>query len=473
MVRGQLLASAGVTPDCLDALQQLSDDTAREHHVASISWGLVIDGELTAHGSTGTLDDDRAIDEHTVYRIASMTKSFTAAAVLALRDEGVWQLDDPVAAHAPELAAVRGPAGSPPITLRHLLSMASGLATDDAWADRHLDIGADEIDRIYAAGPVFARRPGTGFEYSNLGYGMLGRAVQRATGVRVQEHITERFLRPLAMARTTWVGPPHDDWARPHRWRDDEIVRDEPGPLGDGEIAPMGGLWTTVADLARWVAWLDEANSLPDQPDAVGLSSASRREMQSIHTYIGATAIVGRTTPAGYGFGLNVRDDPTLGIVVAHAGGLPGYGSNMRWLAGRGVGAIALGNSTYAPMSELTMRMLDTVHAHGAVPDPIQVTAPLLDDAAHRLVALLNSWDDGDAAALFADNVALDEPLDRRAAAASKLIAQHGPLQLVGVRPEVATRGTVEVRGADAALTISLELSPVAGAAVQAYEIKD
>lgn len=466
-----MLASLAVTPECDDALQQLSDDTARDHHVASISWGVVIDGELAVHGATGTVDDGRAIDEHTVYRIASMTKSFAAAAVLALRDEGVWQLDDPVARHAPELAAVRGPAGSPPITLRHLLCMASGLATDDAWADRHLDIRADEIDRIYAAGPTFARLPGTGFEYSNLGYGMLGRAVQRATGVRVQQHITERFLQPLGMSRTTWVCPDHDQWARPHRWRDDQLVLDEHPPLGDGEIAPMGGLWTTVADLSRWVAWLERANTLPDEPDAIGLSVASRREMQRIQTYIGNTAIAGRTTPAGYGFGLNVRDDPTLGMVVAHAGGLPGYGSNMRWLSGRGVGAIALGNITYAPMSEMTMRMLDLVHTHGSVPPTAPVAAPLLDAAASRLVTLVNAWDDEAALELFADNVALDEPFLRRASAAARLIELHGPLELVAVRPEVTTRGTLDVRGSGDVFTITVELSPASGAAVQAYEI--
>jgi CubicO group peptidase (beta-lactamase class C family) len=131
-----------VTPECRAELQELSDTTALDEHVASISWGVVAGGQLVEHGCTGTLHDHLPADERAVYRIASMTKSFTAAVVLALRDEGVWQLDDPVARHAPELGSVSGPAGSPPITLRHLLSMTSGLATDDAWADRHLDITA-------------------------------------------------------------------------------------------------------------------------------------------------------------------------------------------------------------------------------------------------------------------------------------------------------------------------------------------
>ena len=456
------------------ALQQLSDDTARDEHVASISWGVVAGGALVAHGCAGALlHDDEPADERAVFRIASMTKSFTAAVVLALRDEGVWQLDDPVARHAPELATVQGPAGSPAITLRHLLSMTAGMATDDAWADRHLDMAPEEIDRIYAANPTFAHRTNDAFEYSNLGYGMLGRAVLRATGSRVQDHITERLLHPLGMHDTTWLRPDHDHWARPHRWRDDELVRDWPTPIGDGEIAPMGDLWTTVADLAHWVLWLDAANTEPHQPEFVGLSPASRREMQRIQTYIGINTVAGHTCPTGYGFGLNVRDDATLGKVVAHAGGLPGYGSNMRWLAGRGVGAIALGNSTYAPMSVMTMRMLDVLHSHGQVPATPQPVAPEWAAAAQRLVDLFNEWSDGAAAELFADNVALDDALPRRRAAAAKLVAEHGPLRIVELRPASATSGIVRVQGTgEAVIEIEVDLCPAVGGPVQDYDVK-
>ena len=465
---------SAMTPECRAALGQLADRTAHEEHVASIAWGVVSDGRLAATGGTGTLYDEGPTDEHAVYRIASMTKSFTAAVVLALRDDGLWSLDDAAATHAPELATVVGPASSPPITLRHLLSMTAGMATDDAWADRHLDMAEEQIDHIYAAGPTFAHLPNTAFEYSNLGFAMLGRAVQRATGRRVQEHITERLLQPLGMVATTWVRPQHDRWARPHRWRDGEQVRDWPTPLGDGEIAPMGGLWSTVADLARWVAWLDAANvTSPAPSEGPGLSAASRREMQRMHTYIGITSLAGRSCPAGYGFSLNVRDDTTLGKVVSHSGGLPGYGSNMRWLAGRGIGAIALGNTTYAPMSTMTIKMLDVLHSHGEVPATAPAYAPEWEAAAHRLVGLLNAWDDGTAAALFDDNVDLDDSLSRRRAAAAALVAEHGPLRVISLCPAAATNGTIEVQGERDSfnITITMEQSPFPGGPVQLYTI--
>ncbi len=460
-----------MNPECLAELQRIADEVAVESLCPSVSWGVVVDGTLAHHGSVGELDDGTAPTADTVYRIASMTKSFSAATVLALRDEGAWSLDDPVARYAPELGTVVGPNGSPPITLRHVLSMTSGLATDDAWADRHLDITAEEIDAVYAGGPTFADFPNARYEYSNLGYAMIGRAIERATGKRAQQHITERFLRPLGLDDTTWVQPEHDNWARPYRVQDEQIVRDTPDPIGDGDLAPMGGLWTTVADLAKWVSWFDSANTHPEQDDVIGLSTASRREMQRMHTYIGLTTVAGHACPAGYGFGLNVRVDPTLGKIIAHAGGLPGYGSNMRWFAGRGVGVIGLANTFYAPMSVLTMRLLAKLDEHGAVPSVPAVVAPKWEAAAKRLVDLLNDWDDAVATKMFEDNVVLDDPFERRRADAAALVATHGRLRIAASRPASATSGEFDVTGTGKTFRIYMELSPTAGAPVQVYTV--
>ena len=107
---------------------------------------MVLGGELVHSRGVGTLrvGEDAPPDADSVFRIASMTKSFTAATILGLRDEGLLSLDDPIARHVPELAGLHGPtADAPPITIRHLLTMASGLATDDPWGDRQqgLDLG--------------------------------------------------------------------------------------------------------------------------------------------------------------------------------------------------------------------------------------------------------------------------------------------------------------------------------------------
>src|SRR5262245_61608732 len=98
-------------------LQALADHYATTHHSPALAWGVMLDGALARSG--GALDDGPAPTTSTVFRIASMTKTFTAATVLRLRDDGVLALDDPL----PELATLRPTADAPATTLRHLLSM--------------------------------------------------------------------------------------------------------------------------------------------------------------------------------------------------------------------------------------------------------------------------------------------------------------------------------------------------------------
>jgi len=121
--------------------------------------------------------------------------------------------------------------------------------------------------------------PGTTFEYSNLGYGVLGRVVRNVTGSTLQTYVTEHFLLPLGMTRTSWTAP--DDAVVGYRARttDGDALVAEP-MLGDGAIAPMGGLFSTVADLARWVDFLASAFGPPHAAHDAVLGAASRREMQ-------------------------------------------------------------------------------------------------------------------------------------------------------------------------------------------------
>ena len=139
----------------------------------------------------------------------------------------------------------------------------------------------------------------------------------------------------------------------------------------------MGGVFSTVADLARWVAGFaaafppdgdgDQATATTTATnDAHPLRPASRRQMQLPQAVTGWRA-AGRlpggppAPPEYYGFGLFVDEDPSLGRVVSHSGGYPGFGSNMRWHPATGIGVIALGNGTYAPMSPLTGLVLDAL----------------------------------------------------------------------------------------------------------------
>lgn len=418
-----------------DSLRALAASAQAACECTALAWGVVLDGRLAMSGGIGAT-------EHTVFRIASMTKSFTAATVLARRDAGRLRLDDEV----PLLADVRATADSPPITYRHVLSMDSGLPEDDPWADRHMDMSGPEIERLARGGLRFAVPTGTAFEYSNLGYALLG---------DLADETAASFLGPLGMGRTTWTRPDSDDWAVPG---DDHVL------VGHGAFAVMGGLWSCVADLATWVAWLDDAFPPRDDPDPGPLSRASRREMQQVQRAKGPDG--------GYGFGLGQLYDERFGTIVSHSGGLPGYGSNMRWLPGRRVGVITLANATYAGMGRLAQQMLVALDDHGLVAPAVTAVDPELLRAAERLVALLGSWDDAEADRLFTDNVALDEPYAQRAAAAAALVAEHGSLHLERVVPTSATRARAIAGGDRGTVEIDIMVMPSVTDCIGRYTIR-
>jgi CubicO group peptidase (beta-lactamase class C family) len=409
---------------------------------------------------------------NTVFRIASMTKSFTAAALLLLRDRGELQLDMQIAEADPSLASIVGPGSDPtPITLRHLVTMSSGLATDDPWADRHLDATDDDLDSWVRAGLRFAYPTGTAFEYSNLGFALIGRVVHRVTGRRVQEVITEDLLGPLGMANTVWTT---------EQLRSDADIADgwhvtsagiQPEPrLGDGVIAPMGGIWTTTADLCRWVSYLSSAFTA--SPLAGPLRASSRREMQQCQRHIPPRPVVGpdgasRTSHGGYGMGLSVFDHDRLGTVVTHSGGLPGFGSNMRWTPG-GIGVITLANITYAHMWFATAAVLDALAVHGLTSQSATagIDTSAMSQLGHRLVTFLTSGEVPDD--LFADNVAMDRPMPEYIADARKHFGS-GAVSVAHVSAVSGATGRVLVVAGDRMHTLTFQLSPLQPTRIQLW----
>lgn len=390
-----------------------------------VAWGVVAGGSLAHAGSAGTLvvGEDRRPDATSVFRIASMTKSFTAAAILLLRDDERLALDDPVARHVPELVDLRGPTrDSPPVTIRHLLTMSAGFPTDDPLGDRLQGMSLDAFADLLRAGITFAWPPGTAFEYSNLGYGILGRVVTNVAGSEYRQVIEARLLGPLGMADTTFLADnvPDQRLARGYVRRDE---RWEPEPIdGYGALAAMGGIFTSVGDLARWVAGLADAFPARDDPDDHPLSRASRREMQQIHraappelAYDGSGGPP-TLTSGGYGYGLFVAHDLEIGSTVGHGGGYPGFGSHMRWHPGTGLGVVALANARYAGVHRPAAEALRALVLSSAVSPRRVQPAPAtvrLREAAERLI---EAWDDELADAVFAPNMDLDEPPDRRRA---------------------------------------------------------
>jgi CubicO group peptidase (beta-lactamase class C family) len=392
-----------------------------------LAYGVVRDGELVHCGGFGQrFLGGPAPDADTVFRISSMTKSFTASAIMLLRDEGALALDDLAEAYVPEM---RGwppvTADSARVTVRHLLTMTAGFPADDPWADRQQGLALADFSALLSGGISFAWAPDTKFEYASLGYAILGRIITEVSGLAYPEFIRRRLLNPLGLTRTGYEAA---EFAA-----DDLALGYHPAPDGWAELpmdpcgafAPMGGVFSSVRDLARWVAGF-LAVFPPGAGADVGphpLSAASRRQMQLPQVFFGSwPGFPAGGFPMSYGFGLVIDQDPALGQIVHHAGGYPGFGSHMRWHPATGTGVVALANSTYATPYPLTVRLLEAVIRQGKTataasgpalaprgePWPETVAAR---DAVNRL---LRDWDDTEADRLFTPNVAQDAPYPAR-----------------------------------------------------------
>jgi CubicO group peptidase (beta-lactamase class C family) len=419
--------------DQLPAVDERFERITRKARVPGVSWGVVRDGRLVHSGGAGTIRDgeDRRPDADSVYRIASMTKSFTAAIVLLLRDEGRLRLDDPVADHVPALAGWAPPtADSPAVTIRDLLTMSAGLATDDPWGDRQQGLALDAFDRLLAEGPSFAWPPGVVFEYSNLGYGILGRVVTNAAGREYREVVRDRILVPLGMASTAFRAEDVPEARLVHGYArlDDRLVREGTDPYG--ALASMGGAFSSVRDLARWVAGFVDAFPARDDPEGDHpLRRASRREMQQGRRLV-VPSVPSRAAheapPANvlvYGYGLVVHGDTELGTVISHAGGYPGFGSHMAWHPATGLGVIGLGNLRYAPVRPVVAEQLRALVLADAVPRRRAMASGTVEAFRPVVEGLLAAWDDAVADGAFAMNMDLDEPRDRRRAAFAEAAA--------------------------------------------------
>jgi CubicO group peptidase (beta-lactamase class C family) len=433
-----LAPDATALDGAIEQIDAIADRLFAGWHVPGVAYGVTLGGRLVHSRGLGTLrvGEDATPDARSVFRIASMTKSFTAATVLSLRDEGRLNLDDRIDHHVPQLATLRYPtADSPPITIRHLLTMTAGFPTDDPWGDRQQSLDLDEFRRLLAGGLSFAWAPGTRFEYSNTGYGILGRLITNIAGREYHEVVRERLLEPLGMHATTYLEDDVDPGrkARGYLWRGERYLDEPSDPYG--ALAAMGGLFTTVEDLATWVGFFADAFPPRDDPEgALPLSRASRREMQQ--PLVDAGTRLTHSTPdampdlerMAYGYGLFIVDDVRFGRIVGHSGGYPGFGSNMRWHPASGLGVIALTNHRYGPAGLLARDVLVELLRTEAV--PIRRVRPNAATVAARdaVEGLLTAWDDKRAAELFAMNVDLDEPLAERRAFLETLRDRHGDL---------------------------------------------
>lgn len=454
---------------------------AEQRRVPGWAYGIVIDGRLEHVVAGGLRDVATAarVDTGSVFRIASMSKSFAAVAILQLRDAGKLSLDDPAERHVPELRGLHyATSDAPRITVRQLLTHSGGFPEDNPWGDQQLDASEDAFSAMMRGGIPFSNAPGTAYEYSNYGFAILGRIVRNVSGMPYAQYLRERILLPLGMRHTYLESTdvPAERLVKGYRLQDGQWLV-EPA-LPDGAFGVMGGMFTTPADLTRWVAFLLDAWPARDGDDAAPLSRASRREMQQIQRYAGLSTLVRPATMAsnagGYGYGLRVSENCDFRINVSHTGGLPGYGSIMRWLPEHGVGIIALGSLTYTGWTATVEEAFGILRETGALSPREPQPAPVLELRRAQVTRLIQRWSQPLADSLAAMNLFRDEPAVRRQAQIAALVAEAGG----DCRPEGAfvvenaLRGRWRMRCARGDLAVAITLAPTEPATVQFLDVR-
>ncbi len=442
--------------------------------------GLVVDGELVWSKGWGVRESGgEAPDADTVFRIASMTKSFTALAILKLRDEGELSLDDAVEKWVPELAGMpKATRDSPVLTLRHLLTHSEGFPEDNPWGDRQLARSDAFLSTMAHAGIPFSNAPGVAFEYSNTGFAILGRVVANVSKMRYRDYVDTNILKPLGMTSTYWeaASVPPGRLAKGYK-RDGDVLVEEP-LLADGAFGAMGGLYSTVRDLARYTAFFLDAWPPRDDADAGPVTRASRREMQQVARFSSATvrrddaSWSPRLTAGGYGYGLGARTTCKARHVVSHGGGLPGFGSLMLWLPEHGVALVGLANVTYAGWGGAFGDALDALETTGALKPRVAQPSPALLAVQASVDRLYDAWDDDAFDALAADNLVLDEPRNARRAGLAALKEKHGTCGPATIQAENALRGSWTRACVRGEVTLRITLAPTRPPKVQLLSAK-
>jgi CubicO group peptidase (beta-lactamase class C family) len=458
------------------AVDEIFRSYAAGKQIPGMVWGIVIDGKLAHVGTFGVQDlsSKTPVSETTVFRIASMTKSFTALSILKLRDQGKLSLEDSVTKWIPEFAKVELPTrDSAPIKIRQLLSHSTGLPEDNPWADQQLAASDEDVTRWMLAGVPFSTPPGTRYEYSNFAFGLLGRIVTKASGVPYDRFVKREILDKLHMGSTTFdfSRVPNEKRAIGYRLKPDGTFLEEP-PLPQGAFGSTGGLLTNADDLGRYVAFHLSAWPPRDEPDVGPVKRSSVREMSHRWTPSNLTArrVEGKVqvSDSGYGYGLGIRSDCRFERIVAHSGGLPGFGSTMAWLPDYGVGIFAMASLTYSGPSEATNRAWDALQRTGGLQQRELPASPVLVQMRQHVVNLWNHWDEAEAKQVGAMNLLIDAPSAQRSEEIQSLQKQVGECTNAGpVIAENWLRGQVNLTCAHGNVGAFFTLSPTAPPKIQ------
>jgi CubicO group peptidase (beta-lactamase class C family) len=449
-------------------IHQLIEKHTRVKNIPGFAYGVVVDDKLILASAGGLINLEKKLPATTksCFRMASMTKSFTAMAILKLRDEGKLSLADPVAEYIPEMSGLEFlTSDAPAINIENLLTMTAGFPEDNPWGDRQLDESDQMLLDLTAEGLSFSSPTSTQYEYSNTGYALLGNIISRVSGKPYQEYINESLLQPLGMDHTYWEyeSIPEDQLAIGYHWEDGQWQR-EP-MLHDGSFGAMGGLITSVEDFCKYVSFHLSAWPPRSEQDKGPLKRSTLREMQTPQfARLDKDSRDWNDDPcvaiSGYGFGLRTSQDCNGIRSVSHGGALPGFASQYVFFPDHGVGFMAFGNLTYtSPWSfqEIEKLLFETIDLQAReLP-----ASDILMVRQEQVVQLIQNWDTGLEAEILAENFYLDKSREHRMAEAKEMMDKAGAiLSMEEIKPLNQLRGTFNLKAENGIIEILFTLTP-------------
>ena len=293
-------------------------------------WLYAENGEIESKGALGWRDAENKLpmEEDTIFEMASITKMFTATAVMLLVREGKLSVDDEYTKYFPEYP-YKG------VTVRHLLTHTSGMPDDfetenwvfPAWKNEKRIPPCSEILRfIVESGEEASHAPGETFRYTDIGYCLLANLVEKLSGVRFEDFLKKNVFEPAGMKdsaiyHTRRDGIPSDRFARNMVLEDDgsylpSDVSEKTAPyvVGSDGLNGCDYLYTTIFDMLAWDRALREEKVL------------TREEQMVMYTPVKLNSgeVFADEDGEGYGFGWDIINDEEHGLIVAHSGGMPG-----------------------------------------------------------------------------------------------------------------------------------------------------
>lgn len=467
--------------DTYDKLDKLFEHYTKENDLPSVSYGLVVDGKLVHAQSFGTLNYEKEIDAtpKSDYHIASMTKSFTAMAILKLRDEGKLNLDDPLEKYLPEARNMDLlTSDAPKITIRDLLTHHAGFPEDNPWGDRQLGQSDEWLKGLYKQGLHLSTSPETAYEYSNLGFSTLGLVIQSISGESYQNYIQEHIFKPLGMNDTYWEHSdvPEEQFAVGYRKENGEFVAQP--LLHSGSFGAMGGLITSVEDFSKYMGLHLSAWPPRDDDDNGPVKRSSIREMH--HPWNFAEVLQNQKNEKGedcyiidaYAYGLHHYENCDGQISIWHSGGLPGYGSRWRILPEYGFGFVVFANKTYAPTGGILDEAINNlIHWADLAPRELPPST-FLQERRVDLISALPNWENDDDE-IFADNFFKDNFKSDLREKTQDAFDKIGKIESVSdVIPENQLRGYFIMKGENGKLKVWFSLTPEPSPRVQAFRIE-